>query len=239
MATIRITVSQVSRGFRRAHGSTNDPAKRGKTPTRSGPGAFLLVRPPAKRMSCGLEHEAMKMAAVCATLPDKDAHREGHKQSRWRRCYERVLRPMVDRKTRSLPKPQEHLDETLELGAVRDICRLNILKSPHCTTTRHSSDGGCSIRRRHEKRLRDYQNAPPRPGDFGHEGRAALIFQAQTAVVTMRDKPLGGRLERLEPYKDDGMYNGARTTSRNSATTQACSDLRHFAWRALARNCGF
>ena len=39
-------------------------------------------------------------------------------------AFENCTYQLVDRKARPSPKPEEHLNETLELGNLRDICRL-------------------------------------------------------------------------------------------------------------------
>jgi len=43
--------------------------------------------------------------------------------------FENCTYNIVDRKTRPLAKPDEHLDETLEVGDLRDISRIHIFKS--------------------------------------------------------------------------------------------------------------
>ena len=41
--------------------------------------------------------------------------------------FENVRVELVDRKARPVPKPEEHFHETLELGNLRDICRIRAL----------------------------------------------------------------------------------------------------------------
>ena len=38
--------------------------------------------------------------------------------------FENVRSELVDRKARPAPKPEEHFHETLDLGSLRDICRI-------------------------------------------------------------------------------------------------------------------
>jgi hypothetical protein len=40
-------------------------------------------------------------------------------------AFENCTYQLVDRKARPSPKPEEHLNETLELGNLSDICRLH------------------------------------------------------------------------------------------------------------------
>jgi hypothetical protein len=42
-------------------------------------------------------------------------------------AFENCKYQIVDRKVRPLPKPEEHLSQTLELGDLRDICRIHTL----------------------------------------------------------------------------------------------------------------
>lgn len=63
--------------------------------------------------------------------------------------FENCTYNLADRKTRPLPKTNEHLDETLELGDLRDICRIPVFKSRRIKQTlRYSPRGRCSGRRR-------------------------------------------------------------------------------------------
>lgn len=41
--------------------------------------------------------------------------------------FENVRVELVDRKARPTPKPEEHSHETLNLGDLRDICRIRVL----------------------------------------------------------------------------------------------------------------
>jgi len=40
--------------------------------------------------------------------------------------FENVRLELVDRKARPLPKPEEYFHETLDLGDLRDICRIRV-----------------------------------------------------------------------------------------------------------------